>query len=64
MHDIRVSEFIENRTFDEIQVGDAANLTRITLTCTRKFDHNKHMIFDCVCTNQDALQVIRGQAEG
>lgn len=138
----RVSEFIENRTFDEIQVGDAANLTRtlrpediqlfaimsgdvnpahvdpeyarssmfheviahgmwggalistvlgtefpgpgtiyidqtlhfsrpvkvgdtitITLTCTRKFDHNKHMIFDCVCINQDALQVIRGQAE-
>ncbi len=138
----KVSDYIENRTYDEIQVGDSASLTRtlrpediqlfaimsgdvnpahvdpeyarssmfeeviahgmwggalistvlgtefpgpgtiyveqtlrfsrpvklgdtitITITCTKKFDHNKHMVFDCVCTNQDGLKVIRGQAE-
>lgn len=137
-----MSEFIENRTYDEIQVGDSATLTRtlrpediqlfaimsgdvnpahvdpeyarssmfheviahgmwggalistvlgtefpgpgtiyigqtlkfsrpvkvgdtitVTLACTQKFDHNKHMLFDCVCTNQDGLKVIRGEAE-
>ncbi len=43
-----------------VKVGDTIT---ITLTCTQKFDHNKHMIFDCVCTNQDNLKVIRGEAE-
>jgi phosphate acetyltransferase len=43
-----------------VKVGDTIT---ITLTCTQKFDHNKHMIFDCVCTNQDNLMVIRGEAE-
>ncbi len=43
-----------------VKVGDTIT---ITLTCTQKFDHNKHMIFDCVCTNQDGLKVIRGEAE-
>ncbi|MEW6689025.1 MAG: bifunctional enoyl-CoA hydratase/phosphate acetyltransferase [Pseudomonadota bacterium] len=136
------SEFIENRTFDEIQVGDTASLTRtlrpediqlfaimsgdvnpahvdpeyarssmfheviahgmwggalistvlgtefpgpgtiyvdqtlhfsrpvkvgdtltVSLTCAKKFDHNKHLVFDCVCTNQEGMKVIRGQAE-
>src|SRR3990172_790672 len=117
-----LSQFIENRTYDEIQVGDQSVLTRtlrpediqlfaimsgdvnpahvdpeyahssmfheviahgmwggalistvlgtefpgpitITLTCTQKFEHNKHMIFDCKCTNQDGLKVIAGEAE-
>ncbi|MBM3391608.1 MAG: bifunctional enoyl-CoA hydratase/phosphate acetyltransferase [Betaproteobacteria bacterium] len=35
----------------------------VTLTATRKFDHNHHIIFDCVCTNQDGQTVIRGTAE-
>jgi len=43
-----------------VKVGDTIT---VTLTCTQKFDHNKHMIFDCVCTNQDNLKVIRGEAE-
>jgi hypothetical protein len=30
----------------------------VTLTATRKFDHNHHIIFDCVCTNQDGQKVI------
>ncbi len=43
-----------------VKVGDTIT---ITVTCTQKFDHNKHMIFDCLCTNQDGLKVIRGEAE-
>ncbi|MBI1943013.1 MAG: bifunctional enoyl-CoA hydratase/phosphate acetyltransferase [Betaproteobacteria bacterium] len=43
-----------------VKVGDTLS---ITLTCTKKFDHNKHLLFDCVCTNQDGAKVIRGQAE-
>ena len=35
----------------------------VTLTATRKFDHNHHILFDCVCTNQDGQKVIRGTAE-
>jgi phosphate acetyltransferase len=35
----------------------------VTLTATRKFDHNHHIIFDCVCTNQDGQRVIGGTAE-
>ena len=34
----------------------------VTLTATRKFDHNHHILFDCVCTNQDGQTVIRGTA--
>jgi len=139
---VKVSDFIENRTYDEIQVGDTSTLTRtlrpediqlfaimsgdvnpahvdpeyarssmfqeviahgmwggalistvlgtefpgpgtiyigqtlrfsrpvkvgdtitITITCAKKFDHNKHIMFDCLCTNQDGLKVIRGEAE-
>ena len=135
-------EYIENRTFDEIQVGDAATLVRtlkpediqlfaimsgdvnpahvdpeyakssmfreviahgmwggalistvlgtqfpgpgtiyidqtlhfsrpvgigdtitVKLTAKRKFDHNHHIIFDCICVNQDGQTVIRGTAE-
>src|SRR5258705_8858537 len=43
-----------------VKVGDSIT---VTLTCASKFDHNKHMVFDCVCTNQDGLKVISGQAE-
>ncbi|MDR2240078.1 MAG: bifunctional enoyl-CoA hydratase/phosphate acetyltransferase [Zoogloeaceae bacterium] len=35
----------------------------VTLTATRKFDHNRHILFDCVCTNQDGKTVIHGTAE-
>jgi len=43
-----------------VKVGDTIT---VTITCAKKFDHNKHMVFDCVCTNQDKLKVISGQAE-
>ena len=43
-----------------LKVGDTMT---VKITCTKKFDHNKHMIFDCLCTNQDGLKVIAGEAE-
>jgi len=43
-----------------VKVGDTMT---VALTCLKKFDHNKHVLFDCVCTNQDGLEVIRGTAE-
>jgi len=43
-----------------VKVGDTIT---IRITCKQKFDHNKHMIFDCLCTNQDGLKVIAGEAE-
>ena len=43
-----------------VKVGDTIT---VTITCAKKFDHNKHIIFDCVCTNQDGLRVIAGEAE-
>jgi len=43
-----------------VKVGDVVT---ITITCTQKFDHNKHIVFDCKCTNQDGLKVISGEAE-
>ncbi|OMG53904.1 enoyl-CoA hydratase [Azonexus hydrophilus] len=35
----------------------------ITVTVKQKFEHNRHIVFDCVCTNQEGLQVVRGSAE-
>jgi len=35
----------------------------ITVTVKQKFDHNRHIIFDCVCTNQEGLPVVQGTAE-
>ena len=35
----------------------------VTLRATHKFDHNYHIIFDCLCTNQDGQKVIGGTAE-
>ncbi|MSQ55445.1 MAG: bifunctional enoyl-CoA hydratase/phosphate acetyltransferase [Betaproteobacteria bacterium] len=43
-----------------VKVGDTLT---VTLTCKQKFDHNKHIIFDCACSNQDDMKVIRGEAE-
>jgi phosphate acetyltransferase len=43
-----------------VKVGDTIT---IKVTCKQKFDHNKHVIFDCLCTNQDSLKVISGEAE-
>src|SRR2546421_3009654 len=43
-----------------VKVGDSIT---IKITCKQKFDHNKHIIFDCLCTNQDGLKVISGEAE-
>jgi phosphate acetyltransferase len=43
-----------------VKVGDTIT---IKISCTKKFDHNKHIIFDCLCTNQEGLKVISGEAE-
>jgi phosphate acetyltransferase len=43
-----------------VTIGDTIT---VTVTCKQKFDHNHHIIFDCLCTNQDGLEVIRGAAE-
>jgi phosphate acetyltransferase len=43
-----------------VKVGDTVT---IKITCKQKFDHNKHILFDCLCTNQDGLKVISGEAE-
>lgn len=43
-----------------VTIGDTVT---VVLTCKQKFDHNHHIIFDCLCTNQDGLKVIRGTAE-
>ena len=43
-----------------VRIGDTLT---VTVTCQRKFDHNHHIILDCVCTNQDGQKVIHGTAE-
>jgi len=43
-----------------VGVGDTVT---VTLTASRKFDHNHHIVFDCTCINQDGQKVIRGTAE-
>ena len=43
-----------------VRVGDTLT---VTVTCQRKFDHNHHMLLDCLCTNQDGHKVIAGTAE-
>ncbi|CAG4883022.1 Phosphate acetyltransferase [Georgfuchsia toluolica] len=43
-----------------VKIGDTVTAT---VTCQRKFDHNRHIIFDCVCKNQHGAEVIRGNAE-
>ena len=43
-----------------VTLGDTIT---ITLTCQQKFDHNHHIVFDCLCINQEGLKVIVGSAE-
>ena len=43
-----------------VTIGDTIT---ITVTAKQKFEHNKHVVLDCVCTNQEGLQVVRGTAE-
>jgi phosphate acetyltransferase len=43
-----------------VKLGDTIT---IKITCKQKFDHNKHILFDCLCLNQDNLKVIVGEAE-
>lgn len=43
-----------------ITIGDTLT---ITVTCLEKFDHNHHILFDCLVSNQDGLKVIDGKAE-
>jgi len=43
-----------------VRVGDTLS---VKVTCKSKFDHNHHMILDCICTNQDGHKVIAGTAE-
>jgi phosphate acetyltransferase len=43
-----------------VKVGDTIT---IKITCIKKFDSNKHIVFDCLCTNQDGLKLISCYAE-
>ncbi|WP_227815767.1 bifunctional enoyl-CoA hydratase/phosphate acetyltransferase [Nitrogeniibacter aestuarii] len=43
-----------------VSIGDTLN---VVVTCREKFDHNNHIIFECLATNQDGLKVIDGCAE-
>lgn len=43
-----------------VVVGDTID---VAVTAMRKFDHNHHVVFDCVCVNQRGVEVIRGSAE-
>lgn len=43
-----------------ITIGDTLT---ITVTCREKFEHNHHLILECLAVNQDGLKVIDGTAE-
>ena len=43
-----------------VAVGDTVT---VTVTAREKFDYNHHIVFDCLCVNQNGLEVIRGTAE-
>ena len=43
-----------------ITIGDTLS---ITVTCREKFEHNHHILLDCLVVNQDGLKVIDGVAE-
>ncbi|MFN3985807.1 MAG: bifunctional enoyl-CoA hydratase/phosphate acetyltransferase [Rhodocyclaceae bacterium] len=43
-----------------ITIGDTLS---ITVTCREKYEHNHHIVFDCLAVNQDGLKVIDGVAE-
>ncbi|HEY5763086.1 MAG TPA: MaoC/PaaZ C-terminal domain-containing protein, partial [Rhodocyclaceae bacterium] len=43
-----------------VTIGDSI---AVKVTVKEKYDHNKHMTLDCVCTNQEGLQVVHGHLE-
>jgi acyl dehydratase len=43
-----------------VKVGDTLT---VTVTCTRKVDEKKRVVFDCLCANQHGKTVISGEAE-
>ncbi|MCL2345183.1 MAG: bifunctional enoyl-CoA hydratase/phosphate acetyltransferase [Desulfobulbus sp.] len=43
-----------------VTIGDVIT---ITVTARQKFTHNKHIVFDCVCINQEGLPVVNGTVE-
>jgi phosphate acetyltransferase len=43
-----------------VRIGDVITAT---VTCQRKFDHNRHLILDCRVLNQDGAEVMHGTAE-
>ncbi len=43
-----------------VRVGDTVT---VTITCLKKFPRTHHIIFDCLCVNQDKQKVISGTAE-
>ena len=43
-----------------VTLGDTVT---ITTTVKQKFPHNQHILFDCVCTNQEGMEVVVGTAE-
>ncbi len=43
-----------------VTIGDTIT---VTVTVRQKFDHNRHLILDCACVNQDGLLVVSGSAE-
>ena len=43
-----------------ITIGDTLS---ISVTCREKYEHNHHIVFDCLAVNQDGLKVIDGVAE-
>lgn len=43
-----------------VTIGDTLT---ITVTCREKYQHNHHLVLDCVALNQDGLKVIDGTAE-
>ncbi len=43
-----------------VTIGDTIT---ISVTVKQKFEHNHHVLFDCVCTNQDNLPVVQGTVE-
>lgn len=43
-----------------ITIGDTLT---ITVTCREKYEHNHHIVFDCLAVNQDGLKVVDGVAE-
>jgi phosphate acetyltransferase len=56
------TRYIDQTLHFERPVGVGDTIT-VTLTAKRKFEHNRHILFDCACTNQDGRKVIRGTAE-